>query len=43
MKTETRGEFAVASWAREGRGYVLIGRLPVDRIAALADSLQHWF
>jgi anti-sigma factor RsiW len=43
MKAERRGGFAVASWARAGRGYMLIGRLPVDQMAELADSLQRRF
>jgi anti-sigma factor RsiW len=43
MKTETRGEFAVASWARDGRGYIVIGKLPVKQIAELANSLEQRF
>jgi anti-sigma factor RsiW len=43
MKAESRGEFAVASWARSGRGYMLIGRLPVDQVAELADTLGKRF
>lgn len=43
MKAERRGGFAVASWARAGRGYMLIGRLPVDQMAELADSLERRF
>jgi anti-sigma factor RsiW len=43
MKTETRGEFAVASWARDGRGYILLGKLPTKQIAELANSLQQRF
>ncbi len=43
MKTETRGEFAVASWARDGRGYMVIGKLPVKQIAELANSLEQRF
>lgn len=43
MKAERRGEFAVASWSRAGRGYMLIGRLPVDQTAELADSLERRF
>jgi anti-sigma factor RsiW len=43
MKAEMRGGLAVASWARAGRGYMLIGRLPVDKMAELADSLERRF
>jgi anti-sigma factor RsiW len=43
MKAESRGEFAVASWSRSGRGYMLIGRLPVDQVAELADTLGKRF
>ena len=43
IKAETREGFAVASWARAGRGYMLIGRLPIDQIAGLANSLERRF
>jgi anti-sigma factor RsiW len=43
MKAETREGFAVASWAHEGRGYMLIGRLPVNQTAELANALQQRF
>jgi anti-sigma factor RsiW len=43
MKAEKREGFAVASWARGGRGYMLIGRLPVDQMAELANSLERRF
>jgi anti-sigma factor RsiW len=43
VKAERREGFAVASWAREGRGYMLIGRLPVNQTAELANSLQRRF
>jgi anti-sigma factor RsiW len=35
--------FAVASWARAGHGYMLIGRLPDNKMAELADSLRRRF
>jgi anti-sigma factor RsiW len=35
--------FAVVSWARAGRGYMLIGRLPESKMAELADSLRRRF
>jgi hypothetical protein len=43
IKAETREGFAVASWARAGRGYMLIGRLPVNQMAELANSLERRF
>ena len=43
MKAESLGEFAVASWSRAARGYLLIGRLPVGEMAELADSLERRF
>jgi len=33
-------EFATAFWAKGGRGFMVIGKLPPDRIAALARALQ---
>jgi anti-sigma factor RsiW len=43
MAAGRRDGFAVASWARGGRGYMLIGRLAVTQMAGLADSLQRRF
>ncbi|WP_158817605.1 anti-sigma factor [Methylocapsa sp. S129] len=43
MKAEKRGGFTVSSWARAGHGYMLIGRLPVDQMAELANSLERRF
>jgi anti-sigma factor RsiW len=43
MKVETREDFSAASWARAGRGYMLIGRAPVDQMAELAESLERRF
>jgi anti-sigma factor RsiW len=43
MKAQQLGGFAVASWARGGRGYMLIGRLPTDQTAELAQSLEKRF
>jgi anti-sigma factor RsiW len=42
-KAETRSGFAVASWAHAGRGYMLIGRLPINQTAELANSLEKRF
>jgi anti-sigma factor RsiW len=43
METGKRDGFSVASWARAGRGYMLIGRLPQSRTAELADQLRRRF
>ena len=43
MNTENRGEFAVASWARSGRGYMLIGRLAAGQVTELAGTLEKRF
>jgi anti-sigma factor RsiW len=43
MKAETRQGFAVSSWARGGRGFMLIGRLPTNQMAELANSLERRF
>lgn len=38
-----RAGFHYASWARAGRGFMLIGRLPAAETAALADELRRRF
>ncbi len=43
MKAEKREGFAMTSWARAGHGYMLIGRLPANQMAELADSLARRF
>ena len=40
LATSSRGGFAVASWAQGGRGFMLIGKIPLDRLTALAQSLK---
>jgi anti-sigma factor RsiW len=40
LATSSRGGFAVASWAQGGRGFMLIGKIPVERLTALARSLK---
>jgi anti-sigma factor RsiW len=35
-QSETRGDLSLASWSKGGRGYLVIGRLPVQQIAELA-------
>jgi anti-sigma factor RsiW len=41
-RVELRG-FAAASWAHGGRGFMVIGRLPAERIAQLATGLAQRF
>ena len=43
LKAEKRGDYSLASWARAGRGYMLIGKLPADETAELANSLEKRF
>jgi anti-sigma factor RsiW len=43
VTTEERGGLALASWARGGRGYVVIGRFSMERAAALANTLAPRF
>ncbi len=40
LTTSSRGGFAVASWAQGGRGFMLIGKIPVERLTTLARSLK---
>jgi anti-sigma factor RsiW len=40
LSTGTRDGFAVASWAQGGRGFMLIGKIPIERLTALARSLK---
>ncbi len=40
LATSSRDGFAVASWAQGGRGYMLIGNIPIERLTALARSLK---
>jgi anti-sigma factor RsiW len=40
LATSSRGGFAVASWAQGGRGFMLIGKIPVERLTTLARSLK---
>ena len=39
LHSEQRNEFALASWTRNGRGYLVIGRQPEQRVAELAQTL----
>jgi anti-sigma factor RsiW len=39
-RSERRDDLSLASWSRGGRGYLVIGRIPEERAAALAQSLE---
>ncbi|MBV8662354.1 MAG: hypothetical protein JO107_04565 [Hyphomicrobiales bacterium] len=39
MRAETRGEMALASWARGGHDFMVIGKAPQARVADLAATL----
>ena len=43
MRSKRRGELSLSSWSRAGRGYLVIGRLPDERIADLARTLEKRF
>jgi anti-sigma factor RsiW len=43
LHSEKRSEFALASWTRNGRGYLVIGRQPEQRVAELARTLEARF
>jgi anti-sigma factor RsiW len=43
MRSKRRGELSLSSWSRGGRGYLVIGRLPDERIADLARTLEKRF
>jgi anti-sigma factor RsiW len=40
LAASTRDGFSVASWAQGGRGFMLIGKIPAERLDALARSLK---
>lgn len=40
---ETRNGFALTSWARSGRGYMVIARRPEQQVAAIASELARRF
>lgn len=40
MRSERRGELSLASWSREGRGYLVIGRIPEKQAAEWARLLE---
>jgi anti-sigma factor RsiW len=40
MQSERRGDLSLASWARNGRGHLVIGHIPEERAVALAQTLE---
>jgi len=40
LATSSRDGFGVASWAQGGRGFMLIGNIPAERLTTLARSLK---
>jgi anti-sigma factor RsiW len=40
IRTERRGDLALASWSDDGRSYLVIGRIPEERAVALAQILK---
>jgi len=40
IRTERRGKFSLAEWSRGGRGFLVVGRMPKERAAELAQTLQ---
>jgi anti-sigma factor RsiW len=40
LTTSSRDGFALASWAQGGRGFMLIGKVPAERLTTLARSLK---
>ena len=41
--SEKHGDLALSSWSHDGRGYLVIGRLPEEQVAELAQTLQARF
>ena len=40
MRSERRGDLSLASWSRDGRSYLVIGRMPEERAVTLAQTLE---
>ena len=40
IRSERRGELSLASWSRDGRGHLVIGRISEERAVALAQTLE---
>src|SRR5579872_2359094 len=43
LAIDKKDELAIASWAHDGRGYLVAGRASSDRVAALAEKLKARF
>jgi anti-sigma factor RsiW len=40
IRSERRGDLSFASWSDDGRSYLVIGRIPEERVVALAQTLE---
>ncbi len=40
MRSERRGDLSLAWWSRDGRSYLVIGRMPEERAVTLAQTLE---
>src|SRR6202035_4379491 len=40
IRSERRGDLALASWSDDGRSYLVIGHIPEERALALAQKLE---
>jgi anti-sigma factor RsiW len=40
IRTENREQLSLADWSRGGRGFLVIGRKPMEQIAAWAQTLE---
>ncbi len=43
VRTEKRESFSLTEWSHGGRGFLVIGRMPEERVAALAQTLEARF
>jgi anti-sigma factor RsiW len=43
VRAAMMGGFATAAWAHDGRGFIVVGRLPPQRVAEIADDLARRF
>ena len=43
LRTETRDGFSYAAWSKDGKSYMLVGRMPEARVAELAKPLEARF
>jgi anti-sigma factor RsiW len=42
-RTVLQGKLAYATWSRDGRGYMVVGRMPGEQVADLAQTLEKRF